>query len=99
MGQERVRVFFLAVLMALLIGVPVASAAVHEGWFVSVCPAKTEAGRIHLAFSGGRQGHSWSWIKGRKPNEINLPRRFYLLGTNAERVVRHARCSVLVARE
>ena len=38
---------------------------------------KDEAGRIHLAFSGGRQGYSWSWIKGRTPDEIDLPRRFY----------------------
>ena len=64
------RAFFLVALMALLIGVPVAGAAAHDGWFVRVCPAKTEAGRIHLAFSGGRQGYSWSWIKGRTPDEI-----------------------------
>jgi hypothetical protein len=48
-----------------------------DGWFVRVCPAKTEAGRIHLTFSGGRQGFSWSWIKGRTPDEIDLPRRFH----------------------
>ena len=71
------RAFFLVALMALLIGVPVAGAAAHDGWFVRVCRAKTEAGRIHLAFSGGRQGYSWSWIKGRTPDEIDLPRRFY----------------------
>jgi hypothetical protein len=41
--------------MALLIGVTT-DAGAHDGWFVRVCPAKTEAGRIHLAFSGGRQG-------------------------------------------
>ena len=35
------------------------------------------ARRIHLAFSGGRQGYSWSWIKGRTPNEADLPRRFH----------------------
>ena len=71
------RGFFLTSLMVLLIGVPVAGAAAHDGWFVRVCPAKTEAGRIHLAFSGDRQGYSWSWIKGRTPDEINLPRRFH----------------------
>lgn len=70
------RQFFLAALKALLIGAPVAGAAAHEGWFVRVCSAKTEAGRIHLTFSGGRQGYSWSWIKGRTPDEIDLPRRF-----------------------
>jgi len=70
------RAFFLASLIALLVGVPVGAAA-HEGWFVRVCPAKTEAGRIHLAFSGGRQGFSWSWIRGRTPDEIDLPRRFH----------------------
>src|SRR3974377_979315 len=73
------RAFFMMARMALsalLIGVPVASAAAHDGWFVRVCPAKTEAGRIHLAFSGGRQGYTWSWIKGRTPDEIDLPRRF-----------------------
>jgi hypothetical protein len=43
--------------MAAIIGVPVATAATgHDGWFVRVCPAKTEASRIHLTFSGGRQG-------------------------------------------
>jgi hypothetical protein len=46
---------FLASLMALLVGVPVAYAAAHDGWFVRVCPAKTEANRIHLAIYGGRQ--------------------------------------------
>jgi hypothetical protein len=65
------RAFFLGSLIALLVGVPVGAAA-HEGWFVRVCPAKTEAGRIHLAFSGGRQGFGWSWIKGRTPNEMAL---------------------------
>jgi hypothetical protein len=71
------RAFFVVAVMALLVGVPVAGAAAHDGWFVRVCPAKTEAGRIHLAFSGGRQGYSWSWIKGRTPNEVDLPRRFH----------------------
>jgi hypothetical protein len=71
------RAFFLASLMTLLVGVPAAGAAAHDGWFVRVCPAKTEANRIHLTFYGGRQGYSWSWIKGRTPNEIGLPRRFH----------------------
>ena len=71
------RPFFLAALMALLIGVPAAGAAAHDGWFVRVCPAKTEAVRIDLTFSGGRQGYSWSWVKGRTPDEIDLPRRFH----------------------
>ena len=71
------RAFFMAALVALLIGVPVAGAAAHDGWFVRVCRAKTEAGRIHLTFSGGRQGYSWSWIRGRPPDEIDLPRRFH----------------------
>jgi len=70
------RAFFLASLMALLVGGTVAGAAAHDGWFVRVCPAKTEANRIHLTFSGGRQGYSWSWIKGRALDEIDLPRRF-----------------------
>ena len=61
------RVFFLVALMALLIGLPVTDAAAHDGWFVRVCPAKTEAGRIHLVFSGGRRGYSWSWIRGPEP--------------------------------
>src|SRR5215468_2621224 len=68
--------FFLVALMALLIGLSVADAAAHDGWFVRVCPAKTEAGRIHLIFSGGRRGYSWSWIKGRTPDEIDLPAAF-----------------------
>src|SRR5205823_2866520 len=72
----QMRAFFLASLMALLVGVPVTGATAHDGWFVRVCPSKTEAGRIHLAFSGGRQGFGWSWIKGRTPDEIDLPRRF-----------------------
>ena len=71
------RAFFMAALVALLIGVPVAGPAAHDGWFVHVCRAKTEAGRIHLAFSGGGQGYNWSWIKGRTPDEIDLPRRFH----------------------
>ena len=71
------RAFFVAALMAAIIDVLVATAAIaHEGWFVRVCPAKTEANRIHLTFSGGRQGFSWSWIKGRTPDETDLPRRF-----------------------
>jgi hypothetical protein len=71
------RAFFLAPLMALLVGVPATDAGAHDGWFVRVCPAKTEANRIHLAFSGGRQGFSWSWTKGRSPDEIDLPRWFH----------------------
>jgi len=43
---------------------------------VRVCPTKTEANRVYLAFSGGRQGFSWSWIKGRTRDETDLPRRF-----------------------
>ena len=54
------RAFFLAPLMALIVGVPATDAAAHDGWFVRVCPAKTEANRIHLVFSGGRQGFNWS---------------------------------------
>jgi len=30
-----------------------------------------------LVFSGGRRGYSWSWIRGRSPDEIDLPRRFH----------------------
>jgi hypothetical protein len=44
------RAFFVVAVMALLVGVPVAGAAAHHGWFVRVCQAKTEADRIHLAF-------------------------------------------------
>src|SRR5215470_8988433 len=73
----QMRAFFLASLMALLVGGPVAGAAAHDGWFVRVCPAKTEAHRIHLTFSGGRQGYSWSWIKGRTPDELELSSRFH----------------------
>jgi hypothetical protein len=76
-AEGQMRAFFLVALMALLIAVPVAGAAGHDGWFIRVCRAKTEAGRVHLAFSGGRQGYSWSWIKGRTPDEIDLPRRFH----------------------
>ena len=50
------RAFFLGAVMALLIGVPVGGAAAHDGWFVRVCPAKNEAGRIHLTFFGGPPG-------------------------------------------
>ena len=66
------RAFFLASLMALLVGVPVTGAAAHDGWFVRVCPAKTEAKRTHLTFSGGRQGYSLSWIEGGTPDEIGM---------------------------
>ena len=64
------RTFFAAAVMVTIIGVLVTRAAVaHDGWFVRVCPTKTEANRVYLAFSGGRQGFSWSWIKGRTRNE------------------------------
>jgi hypothetical protein len=44
------RAFFVATLMATITGVLVATAAIaHEGWFVRVCPTKTEANRVHLA--------------------------------------------------
>jgi hypothetical protein len=63
--------------MAVIIGVLVATPAIaHERWFVRVCPTKTEASRVHLAFFGDRQGFSWSWIKGRTRDEIDLPHRF-----------------------
>ena len=61
------RAFFVATLMAAIIGMLVATGAIaHEGWFMRVCPTKTEANRVHLAFSGGGQGFSWSWIKGER---------------------------------
>lgn len=72
------RAFFKASLMAVLIGAPICTAATaHEGWFVRVCQAKTEVNRIHLTFSGGRQGFIWTWIKGRTADETDLPRRFH----------------------
>ena len=84
------RGYLVASLMAAIVGSTICTAATaHEGWFVRVCPAKTEANRIHLAFSGGRQGFNWSWIKGRTPDETDLPRRFrsvarvYMRGSTA----------------
>ena len=84
------RAFFAAAVMATIIGMLVTTAAVaHEGWFVRICPTKTEANLVYLAFSGGRQGFSWSWIKSRTPGEIDLPLRFrsvgrvYIRGTTA----------------
>jgi hypothetical protein len=67
------RAFFAAAVMATIIGVLATTAAVAH---VRVCPTKTEANRVYLAFSGGRQGFSWSWIKGRTRDETDLPRRF-----------------------
>ena len=66
--------FLLASFIALVVGVP--ADAAHDGWFVRVCPAKTEANRIYLTFYGGRQGFSWSWIGGRTRDEIDLPAGF-----------------------
>ena len=73
-ARGRMPAFLLASLIALFVSV--SGAAAHDGWFVPVCPAKTEANRIHLSFSGDRQGFSWSWIKGRTAEEIDLPGRF-----------------------
>jgi SAM-dependent methyltransferase len=73
----RMRAFFVACLIPLIIGIQVCTAAAaHEGWFVRICPAKTEANLIHLTFSGGRQGFNWSWTRSRTPDEIDLPRKF-----------------------
>jgi hypothetical protein len=73
----RMRAFFVACLIPLIIGIQVCTAAAaHEGWFARICPAKTEANRIHLTFSGGRQGFNWSWTRSRTPDEIDLPRKF-----------------------
>jgi len=76
--------------MAAIVGSTICAAATaHEGWFVRVCPAKTESIRIHLSFYGDRQGFSWSWIKSQTPDEIDLPLRFrsvgrvYIRGTTA----------------
>jgi hypothetical protein len=89
--RGRMRAFFVATSMAAIIGMLVATGAIaHESWFVRVCPTKTEANRVHLAFSGGRQGFSWSWIKGQTRDEIDLPRRFrtvpklYIRGITAQ---------------
>jgi hypothetical protein len=74
---DRMRALFIACLMTLIIGIQsCTAAAAHEGWFVRVCPYKTEANRIHLTFSGGRQGFNWSWIRGQTPDETDLPRKF-----------------------
>ena len=68
--RGRMRAFFIACLMPLIIGIQsCTAAAAHEGWFVRVCPYKTEANRIHLTFSGGRRGFNWSRIRGRTPDE------------------------------
>ena len=89
-SEGSMRRYLVASLMAVIVGSTICTAATaHEGWFVCVCPAKTEANRIHLAFSGGRQGFNWSWIKGRTPDETDLPRRFrsvarvYMRGSTA----------------
>ena len=59
--------FFVATLMAMIIGSLVAPAAIaHEGWFVRVCPTKTEADRVYLAFSGGGQGSPGPGIRGER---------------------------------
>ena len=70
------RTLFAVFLTAAILAAPICTAAGHDGWFVRVCPAKTEAGTIHLTFAGGRQGYSWSWTRGRTPDETDLPRRF-----------------------
>ena len=71
------RAFIVASLTASIMGIQICPApAAHEGWFVRVCPAKTEANRINLTFAGGRQGFNWSWMRSRTPDEIDLPRRF-----------------------
>src|ERR1700745_3103219 len=68
------RAFFVATLMAAIIGMLGATAAIaHEGWFVRVCSTKTAVNRVHLAFSGGGRGLRWPWIKGRTPDEADLP--------------------------
>ena len=98
------RAFFVATLMATITGVLVATAAIaHEGWFVRVCPTKTEANRVHLAFSGGGQGFSWSWIKGRTRDEADLPRRFravpklYIRGTQSQCPATYSRTPMSVS--
>ena len=73
-ARGRILAFLLTSVIALVVSAP--GAAAHDGWFVRVCPAKTETNRIYLAFSGNRQGFSWSWIKGRTADEIDLPGRF-----------------------
>ena len=71
------RAFLVISLIASIIGAHTFTAGeAHEGWFVRVCTAKTEADRINLTFYGGRQGFSWSWIRGRTPDETDLPRKF-----------------------
>ncbi len=73
---------FLAAWMVAITGMPIAIVApAHQRWFVRICPEKTEANRIYLAFSGGRQVFSWSWIMGQTPDEIDLPRRFRSVAT------------------
>ena len=75
------REYLAASLMAAVVGSTTCTAvAAHEGWFVRVCPTKTESLRINLAFYGDRQGFSWSWVKGRTPDEVDLPPRFRSVG-------------------
>jgi hypothetical protein len=75
--EAWVRAFLVASSIASIIGIQICTApAAHEAWFVRVCPAKTEANRINLNFAGGRQGFSWSWMRSRTPDEIDLPRKF-----------------------
>ena len=61
------RAFFVATSMAAIIGMLVATGAIaHESWFVRVCPTKTEADRVYLAFSGGGQGSPGPGIRGER---------------------------------
>src|SRR6516164_3497076 len=56
-----------------------------------------------LAFSGGGQGFSWSWIKGRTRDEADLPRRFravpklYIRGTQSQCPATYSRTPISVS--
>src|ERR1700758_377368 len=61
------RAFFVATLMATIIGTLGATAAIaHEGWFVRVCSTKTEANRVHLAYSGGGRASAGPGLRGER---------------------------------
>jgi hypothetical protein len=66
-----------AVALALLmLAASTASGLAQGGWFVRVCPAKTETSQINLAFTGGGQTAALSWQKGRTPGQLALPPTF-----------------------
>jgi hypothetical protein len=70
----------------LLLGANYAAAQNPLGWYVKVCPTKTETGQINMRFANGPLNDAWVWTRNATgdthllPNVFNNVSSLYMYG-------------------